>query len=231
MRTKLIVVLTAFAAITAIVAAAVLFSIDSQKPGTDIPSQAALSSGAEVSGQPAPAAVVAESASSRGATTEGITVHGHWVIEVRDPDGSLVQRREFDNVLSTSGAEMLAKVLAKERIFGEWAVTLQGSPGTDAACLSGTVVTSCAITEASTQLSNFFPNLSLVRNTSQVVLSGTATAQRDGNVATVTSQNKLCDPINTSSCDGFTVLTVQSFTPISVSTGQSILATVTISFS
>ena len=52
MRTKLIVVLTAFAAITAVIVVAVLFSIDSQKPGTDIPSQAALSSGAEVSGQP-----------------------------------------------------------------------------------------------------------------------------------------------------------------------------------
>jgi hypothetical protein len=28
---------------------------------------------------------------------EGIKVHGHWVIEVRNPDGKVATRREFEN--------------------------------------------------------------------------------------------------------------------------------------
>src|SRR4051812_28098741 len=31
---------------------------------------------------------------------EGVTLRGHWVIEVRNPDGTLVTRREFDNALT-----------------------------------------------------------------------------------------------------------------------------------
>ena len=38
---------------------------------------------------------------------EGIKVHGHWVIEVRNPDGRLVQRRDFENSLTSVGAQNL----------------------------------------------------------------------------------------------------------------------------
>jgi len=45
----------------------------------------------------------AESTAARekpsGGSHEGITVHGHWTIEVRNPDGSLVRRVEFENSL------------------------------------------------------------------------------------------------------------------------------------
>lgn len=37
--------------------------------------------------------------SSRGGQHEGITVHGHWTIEVRNPDASLVRHVEFENSL------------------------------------------------------------------------------------------------------------------------------------
>ena len=41
--------------------------------------------------------------------SEGIAVHGRWTIEVRDPDGGLVERREFDNALTRAGAAALAR--------------------------------------------------------------------------------------------------------------------------
>jgi hypothetical protein len=45
----------------------------------------------------------AESTAARekpsGGSHEGITVHGHWTIEVRNPDGSLARRVEFENSL------------------------------------------------------------------------------------------------------------------------------------
>ena len=34
-------------------------------------------------------------------TQEGIKVHGHWTIEVRNPDGKVVTHTEFENVLVT----------------------------------------------------------------------------------------------------------------------------------
>jgi len=42
-----------------------------------------------------------------GGMLEGIKVHGHWVIEVRNPDGRLVQRRDFENSLTSVGAQNL----------------------------------------------------------------------------------------------------------------------------
>src|SRR6267378_4379919 len=46
----------------------------------------------------APAKTTASPASeSKGGQKEGITVHGHWTIDVRNPDGTLVTHREFEN--------------------------------------------------------------------------------------------------------------------------------------
>jgi hypothetical protein len=55
-------------------------------------------------------------------------VHGHWVLEIRNPDGSVAQRKEFDNSLTppsgvaTNGAGILAPLLAGTTTVGPWAV-------------------------------------------------------------------------------------------------------------
>jgi hypothetical protein len=46
---------------------------------------------------------------------EGIKVHGHWVLEIRNRDGSVASRREFDNSLATgpnNGGGLIAAILA-----------------------------------------------------------------------------------------------------------------------
>ena len=35
-----------------------------------------------------------------GGPQEGIKVHGHWVVEISNPDGTLADRREFENAHS-----------------------------------------------------------------------------------------------------------------------------------
>ncbi len=58
---------------------------------------------------------------------EGITVHGHWTIEVRDPDGKVVTHREFENSLAPSpigGANLLAGLLGRLATTGLWTVVL-----------------------------------------------------------------------------------------------------------
>jgi hypothetical protein len=53
-----------------------------------------------------------------GGKSEGIKVHGHWIIDVRNPDGTLATHREFENSLQISGATALVNFLARTRVVG-----------------------------------------------------------------------------------------------------------------
>jgi hypothetical protein len=59
---------------------------------------------------------------------EGITVHGHWTIEVRNPDSKLVKHREFENSLASGsvngGAALLGGLLGRVVTAGSWQVAL-----------------------------------------------------------------------------------------------------------
>lgn len=50
-------------------------------------------------------------AQERG-TREGIKVHGHWTIDIKNPDGSLASHHEFENALVQSGQTALSSVLS-----------------------------------------------------------------------------------------------------------------------
>ena len=43
---------------------------------------------------------------------EGIKVHGHWILDVKDKDGKLVEHRDFHNALVGDGATTLITLLA-----------------------------------------------------------------------------------------------------------------------
>jgi hypothetical protein len=63
-----------------------------------------------------------------GGPHEGIKVHGHWTIEVHNPDGTLANHREFENSLdANAGAAALASPLARRAVGGLWLVTLLGN--------------------------------------------------------------------------------------------------------
>ncbi len=57
---------------------------------------------------------------------EGIKVHGHWTIEVRNPDGTVVTHREFENSLVQVGGGYLAILLSREQTAGPWKVFFGG---------------------------------------------------------------------------------------------------------
>jgi len=98
---------------------------------------------------PAHSAVAAASATTQAHPTahpaaeprgnhEGIQVHGHWIIEVRNPDGKVVTHREFENNLEQpSGGQIIANILSGNSVPGEFAVLLPVS------CVSG--ITFCVI--------------------------------------------------------------------------------------
>jgi hypothetical protein len=60
---------------------------------------------------------------------EGIKVHGHWVLQVKNADGTLGERREFDNSLVTgglvaSGDQILAALLSGNVVAGDPGILL-----------------------------------------------------------------------------------------------------------
>lgn len=172
---------------------------------------------------------------------EGIKVHSHWLIEVRNPDGTLASRREFDNTLTSQGATVLASILARKDTVGDWVIRLIGTSSAAQPCLQGPTPDSCVVAES--KIAPKFPpgtsaNLvvATTANLLSVQLTGSVTAQRDGNVGSVTTTLFLCDAFAPATCLGTETLSV-TFTQASVTppqpvvTGQQIQVTVTISFS
>lgn len=76
----------------------------------------------------------AQEKAERGGRHEGIKVHGHWTIEVRNPDGSLTTHREFENSLISApgaGAMLLSNILARQFTLGSWVILLSASADLD----------------------------------------------------------------------------------------------------
>jgi hypothetical protein len=185
---------------------------------------------------------------------DGIKVHGHWTIVVRNSDGSVASRNEFENALTTgagdSGDGVISSLLSRNAVAGPWMVILDGYQGV---CKNANnTATSCWVVEPNTPSmggtlagSNLFSNLTMQRPTSgtnayAIVLSGTAKATYTGNIAVVRTTLLTCQG-NTSPAACLTSQTnfnvIGSFssqnltTPITVQAGQSIDVTVVLSFS
>lgn len=193
---------------------------------------------------PTPAPVPAPSAgnSSGGAPQEGIKVHGRWTIEVINPDGTLAERREFDNALTTEAALALAEILqATNYRHTGWEVNVwSGATSTPFLEDSGTPARA-RIVGATFPASgrNIFKNLTINipstgDNRNKLVLSGTATAHRDGLINVVSTimfkapRSGTEIPYTGLQVD-FTISSLSS--AVTLTNGQQVLVTVVISFS
>jgi len=188
-----------------------------------------------------------------GGRHEGIKVHGHWVIDVRNPDGSLAQHRDFENALAPGGATELVQFLAGATTPGTWGIMLSGSP---APCGAAGEPVPCYLFEPRARVIGvaFGPkNVVVSRDFEriQIVLSGTATASQDTSVTKVATSLGMCAATasptacteagetngdgGTNGGGGFFTFALSSpagpFTPVPVKPGQIIQVTVTISFS
>ncbi|MGB9230200.1 MAG: hypothetical protein WCC24_10705 [Terracidiphilus sp.] len=62
---------------------------------------------------------------TEGGMHQGIKIHGHWVIEIRNPDGTLVAHREFENKLEgLEGGQLIMSLLGGVAVKGQWMVAL-----------------------------------------------------------------------------------------------------------
>jgi hypothetical protein len=182
--------------------------------------------------------------------TEGIKIHGHWVIEVRNPDGTVVTHREFENSLTqSSGAVLLGSTLGRQYSVGTWMLTLTNASNLGP-CINTNLSSkpwACYIFETGTTLpsaspnydsSNSFTTLTFSSGGS-LILTGTAVAGYSGTIDSVQSSNwyclsstlpSACTPSNASAgAWQFTSASLGS-SAVSVTVGQTIAVTVTFTF-
>jgi hypothetical protein len=191
-----------------------------------------------VRGQASPTPVA--TAEKKG-SAEGIKVHGHWTIEVRNPNGTLDSRREVENALvvwEAGGSSLLAGILANFYADPIWFVSLYG-PDTTGPCRheGSSVQWPCHITESRSPFSGTEYSKDLViglpRQPSQqqrplgtMELSGSATAVDDSSIERVSASWYVM------ARNHFGDFTAKSLTPaIEVRAGQVIQVKVVFSFS
>ena len=183
-----------------------------------------------------------ERAAPPGGPSEGIGVHGHWVIEVRNPDGTVTARREFRNGLTADGQVLLSRYLAHLLTPGLWNIRLGGTPSP---CASAAANLDCFITEARAASRPSAPNISknLMLANRPLRLNGSIVVPATGSITTVATGSDSCAPNirpdvclgNTLSSPASTVFppsfTGTTITAIPVTAGQQITVAVTITFS
>jgi hypothetical protein len=56
---------------------------------------------------------------------DGVKVHGHWTIDVKNADGSLASHRDFENALLLTRQDCLSLLLSHQATFLGWGVGLE----------------------------------------------------------------------------------------------------------
>jgi len=118
-----------------------------------------------------------ESAVPNSLNNQGIKVHGHWVLQVKNADGTLGERREFENSLVTStatsnlsGDQLLGLLLSGNGAPGDPAIALvpsvpAGAKDASDYCIAGSILlnenNNCyVLVTAQSGLGNYFFNAS-----------------------------------------------------------------------
>jgi len=171
---------------------------------------------------------------------EGIKIHGHWTIVVKNADGSVASRHEFENALIGSGADMLAQLLGRTTTTGGWGISLLPSTPGGSSC-GGNLP--CVVIEPgiATGVISVSSNLTVTYspNPSRTTLQGSYQASSAGDISLVSTLLGACAPsLTPSSCPSasnnlgqvpFSSRTLT--TPIPVQSGQIVQLTVTFTFS
>jgi len=193
------------------------------------------------------------------ASHQGIRMHGHWAIDIKNPDGTLAHHHEFENSLTDGG--YLIALMAGYAVPGDYAIFVNAPYGGTAPCTSNgnggcVIVRSTTTGPGGTLCVNFYcvTGLTYTYNFGtngggpySMVLAGSVTATQAGSIGYVNTYHGGC-PSNVDRTTALTTVSpatcattadsvsgagLSSATPntISVASGQIIQVTVTISFS
>jgi hypothetical protein len=164
------------------------------------------------------------------APTTGIRVHGHWMIDVRNSDGSLSSHNEFENACLECG-KVIAAVLGRQQASWQWIVNLQPLNGIGGVCKNFSDAPGvCQLLEVG-QPDNgvpgtFFPTLTVTPDllVGTLELNGHVTASFAGDIFEVSAA------VNTPAL--FWVFSFRELaSAIQIAAGQQVYVKVTFSFS
>ncbi len=90
-----------------------------------------------------------------GGPHEGIKVHGHWIIEVKNPDGTVTEHRDFENSLITTGEpgtgqQTLVMLLSGNAAVTGWNIYLASESGAAPCAPNNTENIACIVPATST---------------------------------------------------------------------------------
>jgi hypothetical protein len=136
---------------------------------------------------------------------QGLKVHGHWVINVRNPDGTLVEHREFENSLVITGQGSLVGLLSGYLVPGDWMIVLGPQSGNGACNLTYEfcgLIHNAATYPAQGYCNAYYCTGSTLSYTYNfgtdfggpysIVLTGSITANQTGTIGTVTTLLNTC---------------------------------------
>jgi hypothetical protein len=135
---------------------------------------------------------------SDGTVHQGMKVHGHWVINVLNPDGTLVQHHEFENSLESAAQGFMVGLLSGYMVPGDWMIVLGPQTG-NGACINTFnycgLIHNAATFPAQGYCGNYYctgSTLSYAYNFGadfggpySIVLTGSITANQTGTIGTV----------------------------------------------
>ena len=190
-------------------------------------------------------------ASDSMAGARGITVHGHWRFVIKNADGSVAKREEFENSLDPSnGAQLLTALLVGTATPADFLVAVLSASGTspcpNSYCILITSTSSPAYFGCTLGNETCFTGLTTATpGKNSIQLAGQFIAPQNGVIDTVHSYLDYCSDstVSPKSCAasvggvlaaGLTVTsstTNPSFTPINITAGQIVQVSVLLSFS
>ncbi len=183
---------------------------------------------------------------------EGIKVHGHWIIDVKDKDGKIVEHRDFQNSLDpTFGGLILARLLNGSFVASDIEIVASGNSFSQTMYVSGSASASGC---GSTCLPNATETLVINNNgVATLALTGQFTPSAAQTITTVATAVETCSisgnsaplPVTPRDCHAATGISAQNagyslasypFTgtniaPLSMAAGQTLAISVTLSFS
>jgi hypothetical protein len=187
-------------------------------------------------------------------------MHGHWVIDVRNPDGTLADHRDFENTASGYGQELLAVLLSGYAVPSDYAIFLSSTGTAPCAAPEGNI--GCGIVRSLTTLPGsalcqYYACFSSETYSANIIdssatgstftLQGNFTASQAGTITGVSTLYGTCPAnlstvtalttISPSTCSttagsgGYRTATTASITTVNVVQSQIVQVTVTFSFS
>lgn len=177
-----------------------------------------------------------------GDADEAVGVRGEWVIEIRDPDGTVAARRELHNALVPSNN--LGQLLIAQNSAGALAITADCAPGLNSGCVTPCPLLNppgfafCKIVDprqTGSETQAVFRNLTTVEIPGGFRLRGFFVAARDGTIGAVSTGMFTClrttAPSNCNNATTSASLTLGLISPpVPVLAGQQVLMTVNITF-